>query len=345
MDMTSQPLFALTRVCSRRLFCAAAFLVVIGHAVPALRAAPTHRDVFLIAGQSNADGRGHKAELIGELAAHAEKAPAALIHYTNTAYAHKDKKHYKKWMPLEPGYSVAPGYRGRLPSHSFGVEIGAARVLTHGEKSAYPHPAFIKVTRGGTALCVPGTDWYPAPLDSNEAGPLYKALITSTRLALADLRAAGDTYTIHALFWHQGESDSDRAEAYGKCLTALTESVRRDLDLPNLRFVIGELAHTKSRALRDAQWQVARSMQNVGFISSCGLPTGDGTHFTTPAMMAFGERLGHALRPDHQPRGVDAYLSPCPGTGCRCASDVPALIPGAPKRKSAASHAKSGRKR
>jgi hypothetical protein len=254
---------------------------------------PKHRDVFLIAGQSNADGRGLKSELTGGLATYAGEQPGVLIHYTNTAYTNADRSRYGKWMVLEPGFSVAPGYRGALPSTTFGMEIGAAKVLSN----TYPNPAFIKATRGGTALGVPGTDWYPAPLDSPAAGPLYKTFIESTRLALAELTAAGDTHTVHALFWHQGESDSTRTAEYGALLTTLIESVRRDLAMPNLRFVIGELSPTKPQDFRNVQWQVARGVPNAGFISTRGFSTSDGTHFTASSMVTFGERLGHALLP------------------------------------------------
>lgn len=251
-----------------------------------------HRDVFLIAGQSNADGRGLKAELTSGLAAYAGQQPSVLIHYTNTAYTNADKSRYKKWITLEPGFSVAPGYTGTLPSTTFGEEIGAAKVLT----TQYTNPTFIKVTRGGTALGVSGTDWYPAPLNSPNAGPLYKALIESTQQALAALTSTGDTYTIHALYWHQGESDSTRTAQYSGLLTTLIESVRRDLKIPNLRFIVGELAPGKPQDFRDVQWQIARSVPNAGFMSSSGLTTSDAnTHFDTSSMVTFGERLGYAL--------------------------------------------------
>lgn len=253
---------------------------------------PKHRDVFLIAGQSNADGRGLKAELTSPLAGYAGQQTAVRIHYTNPAYTNADKNRYRKWVTLEPGYSVAPGDGTALPTSTFGVEIGAAKVLS----AHFPNPAFIKVTKGGTTMTVPGTDWYPAPLNSPDAGPLYKALIESTQLALQEIATAGDTCTVHAIYWHQGESDSDNIAGYGAVLTTFIESVRRDLDMPNLRFIVGELASTKPIAFRDVQWQVARSVPNAAFLSSSGLVTFEGTHFTTASMTTFGERLGHALR-------------------------------------------------
>ncbi len=270
---------------------------------------PRHRDVFLLAGQSNSDGRGLKAELTGGLATYAGPQAGVLVHYTNTAYTNADRSRYRKWLTLEPGYSVAPGYSGTLPSTSFGMEIGAAKVL----RTSYPNPAFIKVTRGGTALGVPGTDWYPAPPGSPDAGPLYKALIESTQLALAELTAAGDTHTVHGLFWHQGESDSTRTAEYGGLLATFIQSVRRDLALPNLRFIIGELAPGKPQDFRSVQWEVARSVPNTRFISSRGFTTSDAnTHFDTSSMVTFGGRLGQALLPD---REVIDFEAPAYATG------------------------------
>ncbi len=252
---------------------------------------PGHRDVFLIAGQSNADGRGLTSGLTGPLAPYAVPQPEVMIHYTNPAFTPASDPLYRKWVTLRPGFSVAPGSTGPLPRGTFGMEIGAGKILAQ----HFAHPAFIKVTRGGTALGVPGTDWYPAALDSPQAGPLYVALIASTRLALQELTDAGNSYTLHALFWHQGESDGSREAAYGDLLEEFIRCVRRDLALPNLRFVIGELAPDKPQGFRDVQWQASREVRNASFVSARNLTTTDGTHFDTLSMVAYGERLGSVL--------------------------------------------------
>jgi len=255
---------------------------------------PKHRDLFLLAGQSNCDGRGLRSGLTGALAGYADQQTDVLIHYSNPGYTNSNRSLYQKWVPLRPGFSRPPGYTGALPSTTFGMEIGAAKILTE----YYSNPAFIKVAQGATALGTPGVDWYPAPLDSPDVGPLYQELIESTQAALAELEAAGDTFTVHGMFWHQGESDGSRVAKYNDLLTTLIESVRRDLDMPNLRFTVGELSPTKPQNFRDVQWQVARTVPNVDFISSTALTTTDGTHFDIASMITFGERLGYALRPD-----------------------------------------------
>lgn len=250
---------------------------------------PVHRDVFIIAGQSNADGRGTVSELTGPLATYAATQPEVLIHYTNPAFGGSQDPLYENWVPLRPGFSVAPGSSGALPRVSFGMEVSASTILA----AKYDHPAIIKVTRGGTSLGRPGIDWYPAELDSADAGPLYTALIQSTKAALLKFTDAGDTYTVHSMFWHQGESDASREASYGALLTELARSVRRDLEMPNLRFIVGELAPGKPQSFRDVQWNTSRALRNGGFVSSRNLTTSDeNTHFDTGSVIAYGQRLG-----------------------------------------------------
>jgi hypothetical protein len=260
-------------------------------AVVETKSAPVHRDVFLIAGQSNADGRGVNRQLSGALAAYAGPQTGVRIHYTNPAYGVAKDPLYQKWATLAPGFSIAPKSSGSLPRGTFGMEIGAGMILAR----HFKHPAFIKVTQGGTQLGSPGHDWYPAPLDSPRVGPLYVALIQSTRQALQELTNAGETYTVHALFWHQGESDGKRESEYQALLTELIGGIRRDLKLPDLRFLIGELAPDKPQSFRDVQRRASGDLPNAGFVASKGLKTLEGTHFDTASMVAFGERLGAML--------------------------------------------------
>ncbi|MEP4078355.1 sialate O-acetylesterase [Haloferula sp.] len=254
---------------------------------------PKHRDVFLIAGQSNADGRGLNSELTGLLAPYAGIQSEVLIHYSNPAYDGTDQTLYKTWTPMRPGLSCAPGTSGdSLPRSTFGMEIGAATVLSQ----TYPNPAFIKVTRGGTALARVADDWYPPLPDPADVGQLYPELITSVQQALQELTDAGDTYTVHALFWHQGESDNNRQSTYAAVFANFVSALRRDLDLPNLRVIVGELGPGKPQSFRDIQWQNSREIRNASFVSSKNLTTSDEvTHFDTASVITFGLRLGETF--------------------------------------------------
>jgi len=77
--------------------------------------------LYLLAGQSNMDGRGQKSEL-SEAQAHPSEN--ALIFYHNPPFTSDG------WQPLEAGYSVAPKYKGQLPSPTFGPELGFVAALS-----------------------------------------------------------------------------------------------------------------------------------------------------------------------------------------------------------------------
>ncbi len=253
---------------------------------------PAHRDVFIIAGQSNADGRGLNSELTGPLASFTSPQSGVLIHYSNPAYGDAGDPLYQTWTTLRPGFSIAPGSSGALPRGTFGMEIGAGSILSQ----HYPNPAFIKVTRGGTSLASVGNDWYPPLPSPTSVGPLYTELITSTQLALQQLTATGDTYTVHALFWHQGESDGNRESQYAGVFANFVSAFRRDLGLPNLRVIVGELGPGKPQSFRDIQWNNSRNIRNAGFVSSKNLTTSDEvTHFDTASAIRYGERLGKLM--------------------------------------------------
>ena len=71
-------------------------------------------DLYLLAGQSNMDGRGKVTKLTEE---QRKPSKSAIIFYRNPP------KSSEGWKPLGPGYSVAPKYRGDLPSQTFGPEL------------------------------------------------------------------------------------------------------------------------------------------------------------------------------------------------------------------------------
>ena len=84
----------------------------------------THRDVFIIAGQSNADGRGLNSELVGDFDSFTAQQPEVIIHYSNPAYGDTlddpaDDPLYQNWSFVRPGFSIAPGSNGSLPRGTF----------------------------------------------------------------------------------------------------------------------------------------------------------------------------------------------------------------------------------
>lgn len=247
--------------------------------------AATTYDLYLLAGQSNMDGRGKAKDLT-----EAQRQPMAdaIIYYRNPP-ASTDG-----WKPLGPGYSIAPGYKGKLPSATFGPELGFAAAML---KARPGRPlALIKGSKGGTSLA---KDWKPGAKGQPETqGPCYRNFIETVKRAQDALKARGDAFVIRGLLWHQGESDASApAGVYEKELTTLIARLREDLGTPELPVVVGEVYDNGKRdRVREAQKKVAGAVPHVAFASAADLKTWDnGTHFDAPSQLTLGERFGAAM--------------------------------------------------
>lgn len=184
-------------------------------------------DVYLLAGQSNMDGRGAVSDLDDQ-----RRAPFddAIIFYRNLQASSED------WRPLGPGFSIPVKYKGGLPSPTFGPELGFAAAMFEA------HPirklALIKGSKGGTNL---RADWKPRTHgDPNSQGPRYRDFIETIEIATKKLSDRGDTYTLHGLLWHQGESDAkSKTEVYQKRLKKFFVRIREDVGVPDPPVVVG----------------------------------------------------------------------------------------------------------
>jgi iduronate 2-sulfatase len=261
-------------------------------------------DVYLVTGQSNMDGRGDARAL----PASARPPAGVRIFYVNPI--NKDglhPSHATGWTNLVPGLAVPPNYRGSLPSPKFGPELSFARALA--DAGAARPLALIKVTQGGTSL---RRDWNP------EGGYMYVAFTNAVREALARLRAEGTEATLRGMIWHQGESDVGAGPAaYETNLAAFVATVRRDLGVPELPVVIGEIATNKSPEFRAVQRAVAERLPRAGFASADGLPTVEGTHFTTDSVVELGRRFAAGL--PEAVRNAGRVAAACPPTPSRAA--------------------------
>jgi hypothetical protein len=270
---------------------------------------PKHYDVYLIAGQSNADGRGTHSELTGPLAPYAGPQPAVKIFYVNPINQNPVNPTWNTgWRTLEPGYSVI-GTPASLPSTRFGFDVSLGKALVANDPTR--NVAFIKVTQGGTNL---HTQWDPNLTTTDNF--MWRTFANKVPEAMAALTANGDTADICGVFWHQGESDgsnptyqSDLAEFIAACRTLTAR--------PNLPFAIGELERddvtlNSQGGINGRTYQltamanVAAADPNTFVVSSAGLMTYDATHFTSAAYITFGERYATAYQD---------YLDGLAGTG------------------------------
>jgi iduronate 2-sulfatase len=248
-----------------------------------------HYDLFIMAGQSNMDGRAKTADLKEDLARWKVEQRDVIIAYSNSGT--KGKRLFQPWTPLMPGYSVRPGKPPveRLPGETFGPEVSFGRTLADSLKTPI---ALIKFAEGGTSL---KKDW-----KVGEPGGLYARMMPFVQEQMEALKARGDTYTLRGFAWHQGESDSGLTEEqYGKLLKALVLQVRRDLDSPNLPVVIGEVYDNHERdAVRAAEKGAAKGIPYCAVASADKLKTQDeGTHFDAGSQIELRKRMALAILP------------------------------------------------
>ena len=242
-------------------------------------------DLYLLAGQSNMDGRGQASDLTKQ-----QRTPSdrAVIYYRNPPHSSEG------WRPLAPGYSIAPGYKGSLPSPTFGPELGFIAHLSKTEpKKRF---ALIKGSKGGTSL---RADWKPGVKgESKTQGPCYRNFIETITLANAALKKDGHTATLRGLIWHQGESDAKASSKnHQERLTQFLARIREDVGEPKLPIILGQVVDNGKRdQVRSAILKASQETSNCGFVSAEGLTTWDGgTHFDAKSQLILGQRFAEAM--------------------------------------------------
>lgn len=260
----------------------AVFLLVLASLAQPLHAAAI--DVYLLAGQSNMDGRGKTAELDAALKEPLKDVPI---------WYRQPLGDSGGLQPLAPGFSIAPGHKGGLPGPTFGIELSFARTLL--AKQPKQRIAFIKGSRGGTTI----EQWGPGqPGKPDTQGECYRLYVDTVAKAIAALKADGHTPTIRALLWHQGESNAkDSTEAYQAKLEKFIARIREDVGNPDLPVLVGEVIDNGQRdTIRAAQKAIPGVVKNTIFVTVDGLTSSDkGTHFDTKSVLELGQRFAAAL--------------------------------------------------
>lgn len=243
-------------------------------------------ELYLLAGQSNMDGRGQASQLTD---AQRTPSPENIIYYRNPPHSSEG------WKPLGPGYSIAPKYKGGLPSQTFGPELSFIDALSKAQSKK--RFALIKGSKGGTNL---REDWKPGVLDQPETqGERYRHFIKTITLAQAALKKDGHTATLRGLIWHQGESDSKtNSERHQDRLIQFMTRIREDLSHPKLPIVLGEVFDNGKRdKVRTAILKASQAGSNCGFVSAEDLTTWDkGTHFDAKSQWLLGQRFAEAMQ-------------------------------------------------
>lgn len=131
-----------------------------------------------------------------------------------------------------------------------------------------------------------------------QEGDLYQVALKRAKLAQKD-------GVIRGILWHQGESDSGKAETaniYEQQLHAMVAAWREDLGVPNVPVVVGELGQfwkrAKHKSVVDATLKaLPNKVKYSGWVTSVGLDhKGDGVHFNAASYRELGKRYAAKMQ-------------------------------------------------
>ncbi|MEX0939602.1 MAG: sialate O-acetylesterase [Pirellulales bacterium] len=288
--------------------------------VPVVAWASDSLNVFILAGQSNMQGRGNVDE---EANANQGKGSLEwLVKNLETAarfehlvdadgqwIAREDVQiwYLRRKGDLAPGLGFRKGYMG--PELGFGHIVG----------EAFGEPVLlIKLAWGGKSLA---QDFRP-PSSGGDVGPYYRDLLKLTKDVLGDAASFFPQYANRKLElvgfgWHQGWNDrvnQDFNDQYEQNLANFIRDIRSDLGVPNLQFVIAETGmsgheekHPRALSLMKAQAAVAQYDEfqgNVAFVGTKDFfrpkdqsPSGQAYHWNSNAETYYliGAEMGKAM--------------------------------------------------
>jgi hypothetical protein len=179
--------------------------------------------VFIFAGQSNMVGSdSHRKDVASFPPFEGIEQPQTNVRFWY-CIGRENKMRSDGWVPLQPVNQVV------------GPELTFAREISKNVNSPI---AIIKVAAGGTHL---GGDWNPVdPIGFK----MYPLLMDEVRKALVELDQKDLPWKLEGFVWHQGENDmfnQEYMDAYGENLSRFFGCVRRDLEVKDLPFYVGEL--------------------------------------------------------------------------------------------------------
>ena len=254
-----------------------AFLLAGGAAARAQEDAPPAL-LFVITGQSNAGQQGTAGELTA-----AERAPVGGAWYYAPQHTGKAAA-----VALQP-------YGGM-----FGVELSFGRAV---RQATGREVLIAKVYRGGTSIIAWSPEYGTAQwrYDMKQVGhgtdASYYMFPKTLKVARDAAAAFGRPVEFAGLVYVQVERDSKYlygANRYEGNLTRLIGALRREWGAPGLPVVVID-SHTNlsggGPVVHEAVVNVAAAVPGVAWVPVRDLPKKNAAHFSTPGVLALGERL------------------------------------------------------
>lgn len=267
--------------------------------------------VYIMAGQSNADGRALVSEMPEGIQDYVKNNGSDLImmSYCN-GITRKELGTFEKYVPM---------YESNSSKYCGFDAIIYDRIARNTGKKFY----VIKQAKGGTAidtLCKSSASlyWNADPEWLKEAGIAdydRKTKVTNGKSLLLQLEANIDAclktliegnkedYEIMCVMWHQGEGDRKRAANYYENLKSLVTHLRQhivevtgDKKYASLPFIAGSVSRYSkqyNRTVEEGKLKLADEDANFHVVNldGCELRTDDNLHFNAAGCIEAGTRM------------------------------------------------------
>ncbi len=258
-------------------------------------APPRKLQVFVLAGQSNMDGRAD----FGKISAADRERLRKVQDRVQLAYN------------LQPPGLLTGAKGGAGLKERFGADFSFGPEIFFGIRlaEAYPEHRFLLIKRSVGATSLYGRwnpEWHAEKakvMNEENAPPLYSDLVAYVRRTLAGFDRGA--YEIRGMLWVQGETDGGvskfgpaASKAYGENLQKLIRHVRDDFGVPSLPFL---MVRVSTGDVGRGMDEAAERMNNVTVIprsmdpaSPNFLPQYEVGHYNHVGMKRMGDLLADA---------------------------------------------------
>ncbi len=251
--------------------------------------------VFLVAGQSNMEGKGKSKDLPKEMLqcdgvwnyTDTDNYPAVFKLRMNEKKGRKTRfwdYHQQKtsWKPY------------LIETEKFGPEVNFVQEI----KKKYPDRkiGIIKFAVGGSSL---NRHWFNEKGFIQAGGPLYPLFIKNAKKAMSEQ----ENSVLTGMIWFQGESDRKESDYphYEKHFKNLINGVRKELNTPSLPFIYARINAKTDKETETGHQEIRRiqekcSLANTAWIDIDDVTLGsDKVHYREKGYLKIGKRFSQKL--------------------------------------------------